>query len=98
MKKMVLVQGLVAAAAAALLISCGGGGGAPFPGGGSGGTATPTPPSTAASRAEVMLDKLSLPSSGTEFSTLTVTTVNVQGNTVAGVPVTVTVSDGVFTA
>ena len=98
MKKMVLVQGLVAAAAAALLVACGGGGGAPFPGGGSGGAATPTPPSTAASRAEVMLDKLSLPSSGTEFSTLTVTTVNVQGNTVAGVPVTVTVSDGVFTA
>ena len=97
MKKTTLVQGAVAAAAVALLISCGGGG-APYPDGGNGGTATPTPPGTAASRAEVMLDKLTLPSSGAEFSTLTVTTVNAQGNTVAGVPVTVTVDGGVFTA
>ena len=100
MKKTTLVQGAVAAAAVALLISCGGGGGAPYPNGGNGGgTATPTSsPETTASRVEVMLDKLTLPSSGTEFSTLTVTTVNAQGNTVSGVPVTVTVDGGVFTA
>lgn len=98
MKKTVLVQGLVATAVAALLVACGGGGGAPYPnGGGNGGTATPTPPGTAASRVEVMLDKLTLPSSGAEFSTLTVTTVNAQGNTVAGVPVTVAIDGGVFT-
>ena len=38
MKKMTLVQGLVAAAVAAVLVACGGGGGAPYQDNGSGGT------------------------------------------------------------
>ena len=106
MKKTVLAQGLVAAAVAALLVACGGGGGAPYQnngnggtGGGAGGTpgATPTPAPSVASRAEVALDKLALPTSGAESSALTVTTVGATGNIVAGVPVTVTVDGGVFT-
>lgn len=104
MKKTTLVQGVVAAAVAAVLVACGGGGGAPYQnngsgGGGTGGTpgATPTPAPSVASRAEVALDKLALPTSGAESSALTVTTVGATGNIVAGVPVTVTVDGGVFT-
>lgn len=80
----------------ALLVACGGGGGdkgtAPF---GSGGT---TPGTAAASDIALTLSKSTLSNSGTETVTATVTAVDANRNTVAGIPVAVSVDNGATVA
>ena len=97
MKKSFYASTVLAVALTSLLLACGGGGGdsGNTGTGGTGGTPAPNAPIPAA-KFDVSFDKGSLPSSNAEQANLTVTTLDANGNIVAGAPVTVSVDSGIF--
>jgi Bacterial Ig-like domain (group 1) len=86
----------------AVLAACGGGGGNPgtTSGTGSSTTSTTTSTSTAPTAASFVfsLDKTSINNGGTDKAVLTVTVLDASRNVVSGVPVSVSVDSGLYTA